>query len=90
LRLVFEQTGVIKISCSTSIGKFSDEVTCKTTGAAVEMGFNNKYLLDALRAAGSDEIRIEISGSLSPIRLLPPEGEDYLFLVLPVRLKNEM
>ena len=89
LRIVFEQ-GMIKVSCSTSIGKFSDEITCKTVGERVEMGFNNKYLLDALRAAGSDEVRMEISGSLSPIRILPPEGEDYLFLVLPVRLKNEM
>ena len=90
LRIIFEQNGIIKVSCSTSIGKFSDEIACKTVGERVEMGFNNKYLLDALRAAGSDEIRMEISGSLSPIRILPPEGEDYLFLVLPVRLKNEM
>jgi DNA polymerase-3 subunit beta len=53
------------------------------------MGFNNKYLLDALKAAGTDEVRIEISGPLSPIKILPPEGEEFLFLVLPVRLKNE-
>lgn len=88
LRVMFE-SGKIIISCSTSIGKSYDEISCDLTGEKVEMGFNNKYLLDALKAAGCDEVRIEISGPLSPIKILPPQGEDFLFLVLPVRLKNE-
>jgi DNA polymerase-3 subunit beta len=90
LRVVFDKEGSIKISCSTSIGKFSDEIACTIDGESVEMGFNNKYLLDALRAAETDEVRIEISGALSPIKVLPPEGDEYLFLVLPVRLINDM
>lgn len=88
LRVIFEE-GTIKISCSTSLGRSYDELECSLTGPAVEMGFNNKYLLDALKAAGSDEVLLQISGALSPIKVLPPMGEDYLFLVLPVRLKNE-
>ena len=88
LRVIFDKDK-IKISCSTSIGKSYDEFSCEFTGEKVEMGFNNKYLLDALKAAGTDEVRIEISGPLSPIKILPPKGEEFLFLVLPVRLKNE-
>jgi len=88
LRIAFEED-IIRLSCSTSLGKSYDEVTCKLEGDAVEMGFNNKYLLDSLKAAGSDEVRIEINGPLSPIKLLPVKGDEYLFLVLPVRLKNE-
>jgi DNA polymerase-3 subunit beta len=88
LRLNFSDN-TIHISCSTSIGKVYDEISCAIEGADVEMGFNNKYLLDALRSTGCDEVRIEISGPLSPIKILPPEGEKFLFLVLPVRLKNE-
>lgn len=88
LRVMFD-TGRITISCSTSIGKSYDELDCDLAGEKVEMGFNNKYLLDALKAAGTDEVRIEISGPLSPIKILPLEGESFLFLVLPVRLKNE-
>jgi len=88
LRVKFEESE-IKIFCSTSIGRSYDELPCSLTGEGVEMGFNNKYLLDALKAAGSDEVRIEISGPLSPIKVLPPQGEEFLFLVLPVRLKNE-
>ncbi len=88
LRVTFD-AGKISISCSTSIGKSYDEVVCDFKGEKVEMGFNNKYLLEALKAAGTDEVRVEISGPLSPIKILPPEGESFLFLVLPVRLKNE-
>jgi len=88
LRVLF-QPGGVTLSCSTSLGKSHDEIDCGLEGEAVEMGFNNKYLLEALKAAGSDEVRVEINGPLSPIKVLPPQGEDYLFLVLPVRLKNE-
>lgn len=88
LRISFEENN-IKISCSTSLGKSYDELGCELTGPAVEMGFNNRYLLEALKASGSDEVLIEISGALSPIKVLPTQGNSYLFLVLPVRLKNE-
>lgn len=89
LRVLFAEDR-IKISCSTSIGHSYDELECSLDGDEVEMGFNNKYLLDALKAAGTDEVRVEINGPLSPIKVLPPQGEEYLFLVLPVRLKNEV
>ena len=89
LRVTFSEEGCIQIACSTPLGKSYDEVGCDITGDGVEMGFNNKYMLDALKAADTDEVRIEISGPLSPIKILPPEGESFLFLVLPVRLKNE-
>jgi len=89
IHITFDKSGLVKISCSTSIGKFYDEFPCKMTGETTEIGFNNRYLMDALRAADTDEIKVEIFGALSPIKILPPEGESFLFLVLPVRLKND-
>ena len=89
LRVTFSGEGCIQIACSTPLGKSYDEVFCTMSGESVEMGFNNKYMLDALKAADTDEVRIEISGPLSPIKILPPDGDSFLFLVLPVRLKNE-
>lgn len=88
LRIKFEN-GIIKMSCSTAIGKAYDELSCNITGDGVEMGFNNRYLLDALRAADCDEVRLVINGALSPMKIVPPQGEGFLFLVLPVRLKTE-
>ena len=88
LRLRFEEDS-LRITCTTSLGKAYDEVPCHIEGNALEMGFNNKYVLDALRAADCDEICLQISGPLSPMKLVPPEGDSFLFLVLPVRLKTE-
>ena len=80
---------LIQISCTTAMGSAYDEASCTAQGPEVEMGFNNRFLLDALRAAGCDMIRLEINGPLSPMKVLPPQGEEFLFLVLPVRLKND-
>ena len=59
------------------------------TGDRVEIGFNNRYLLDALRNADGDEVKLSLNGALSPMKVLPREGDSFLFLVLPVRMKSE-
>ena len=58
-------------------------------GDAVEIGFNNRYLLDALRFSKCEKMVLEINGPLSPVKLLPEDGKDFIYLVLPVRFKNE-
>lgn len=78
----------IHISCSTAIGRANDRLDAQITGNSLEMGFNNRFLLDALRNSECDEVRIQLNGPLSPMRILPREGNAFLFLVLPVRLKN--
>lgn len=78
----------IKFSCSTSIGKANDEIQANIDGNSLEIGFNNKYLLDALKNSLCDEIQIQLNGPLSPMKVLPLEGNSFLFLVLPVRLKT--
>lgn len=79
--------GEVRISCTSTIGKLSDEVTAEIDGPQLEIGFNCRYLLDALRAAESDKVRLSFRGSSSPMRIMPMEGESFTFLVLPVRLK---
>lgn len=88
LRVVFDE-GLVRMSCSTTIGKAYDECECESQGPRVEMGFNNRYLMDALKNSGTDMVKLEISGPLSPMKVVPLEGEDFLFLVLPMKLKSE-
>ena len=66
-----------------------DSIPCEFEGQRMEVGFNNRYLLDALRNSGSDKVAIELNGPLSPVKVLPVEGEDFIFLVMPVRFKND-
>ena len=89
LRVKFRKNE-INLSCSTALGKATDSFPIEfLEGDELEMGFNNRYLLDALKNTGTDEVILEISGSLSPMKVIPTEGDSYLFLVLPVRLKAE-
>ncbi len=79
----------VKISCTTTIGKVNDEIVADISGPMVEIGFNCKYLLEALKASESDKVKLMINGGLSPMKIVPLGEESYIFLVLPVRLKGE-
>lgn len=83
----FEE-GCAKINSVTSLGTANDKVPAEVEGNKVEIGFNNRYLLDALKACNTDMVKIELNGAVSPVLVLPPEGDDFTFLVLPVRLKK--
>lgn len=78
--------GQIKISCSTPLGTASDVMSANIEGKEEMMSFNHQFLMEALKNTETDEVRIELNGSLNPMKILPPEGDDFLFLVLPVRL----
>ncbi len=87
LRCVFEQD-ILKINSKTAIGDATDQCPVKGDGGGLEIGFNNKYLIDALKAIPASTIRIELSSSVSPCVILPTEGEErFLYMVLPVRLR---
>lgn len=88
LRCIFDEN-VIRISTVTSLGTANDKIPASVDGNRVEIGFNNRFLLDALRATDEEKVKITLNGPLSPIMILPEEGEKFLFLVLPVRLRNE-
>ena len=88
LRISFT-AGKVVVRCQTNLGRVVDEFGAQCEGEDVEIGFNNRYLLDALRNARTDQVKLEISGPLSPVKVLPAEGNDFLYLVLPVRFKND-
>ncbi|MBQ5316732.1 MAG: DNA polymerase III subunit beta [Oscillospiraceae bacterium] len=80
--------GEIKVSCSTSLGNFSDSCSADITGDMTEIGFNCKYFIEALKATESDKVKLQLGGNLAPMKIVPLDGDDYTFLLLPVRLKN--
>ena len=56
------------------MGRATDQISAEISGDQLEIGFNNKYLLDALRAAETDEVRLQLGGPISPMLVLPKEG----------------
>ena len=86
IRCVFEDT-TLKLSCVTTRGSSYEEIRIPECPEMVEIGFNNRYLLDALKACEDEECVIQLKSGLSPCLITPVEGDKYLYLVLPVRLK---
>ncbi len=80
--------GKIKTTCSTTLGQAHDEIEVQMTGDTVEIGFNNRFLLDALRNSETDEVIMELSGSNKAIVVKPTEGNSFLFMLMPMRLSR--
>jgi DNA polymerase-3 subunit beta len=87
LRCIFGD-GKLSISTKTAIGDAADHCSIQGDGKGLEIGFNNRYLMDALKAAPAQRVRLELQTGVSPCVILPTEGEEnFLYMVLPVRLK---
>lgn len=85
VRCVFEN-GQVSISLKTQIGKINDTIECDIVGGKIEIGFNVRYFLDALKVIEDSKITLLLNGSNTPMTI---KGDNYTMLVLPVRLKNE-
>lgn len=87
VKCIFENN-ILKMSCTTAVGKAYDEIPCEINGENFEIGFNNKYLADALKAVSREDVYLMVNNSVSPMQIIPTDSDDFLFLVLPVRLKG--
>ena len=88
IRCVFDDN-TIKVSSATALGAANDKISAAIEGKRVEIGFNNTYLTDCLKTVDADEVNIELSSPVSPIIIRPVEGDSFIFLIIPMRLKNE-
>lgn len=87
VRCVFEN-GRVLLSAKTGAGEAKDICPLDGDGNGLEIGFNNRYLMDALRYAPADAVTLELNTSISPAVIVPADGEEsFLYMVLPVRLK---
>ena len=80
---------VAALRTSNSLGNAYDECPMTGSGGDLEIGFNCRYFLEALKAIPSDKIYLELKSSLSPAVMAPVEGNSFVYMVLPVRLKAE-
>lgn len=81
--------GKVTISCTNQTGDAKEELYLTTEGKTLEAGFNPKYFLDALRAIDDPEVFIDFGSSISPCIIRPvEESGDYIYMVLPIRMKE--
>ncbi len=80
--------GKVTISCTNQTGDAKEEIYVSTEGKNLEVGFNPKYFLDALRAIDDEEVFIDFGTSISPCIIRPVDDGDYIYMILPIRLKD--
>ena len=88
VRCIFDHDKVL-LSAKTGNGEAKDVCRLSGDGDGLEIGFNNRYLMEALRYAPADTVKIELNTGVSPAIIVPVDGEEnFLYMVLPVRLKS--
>ena len=88
VRCLFSEQ-VLQLRTNTTIGVAEDRCSIAGDGKELEIGFNVRYLADALRAVPCEEVTLELTNGLSPIVMTPVEEKyDFSYMVLPVRIKN--
>lgn len=80
--------GKITISCTNQTGEAKEEIYISTEGKNIEAGFNPKYFLDCLKAIEDEEVYVEFGTNISPCLVKSVENNDYVYMILPIRLKD--
>lgn len=77
----------LDLLCITSKGQVSDEIKAKVDGGELTIGFNCRFLLDAMNVCDEEVIKMEFSTNISGCFIKADDGS-YLYMILPVRLYN--
>ena len=78
----------INIASQTAqhVGSAQETLSCEGEGEDVEIAFNYAYVLDGLSSVNTDNVYLEVQSSLKPGIFKSAEGENFLYLVMPVRI----
>jgi len=85
LRLRFAE-GELTVSAQTQeVGEASESLPVAYTGEPLEIGFNAEFLRDGVESVTADELQLKL---ISPLRpgLIQAEGDEFWYLIMPIRL----
>lgn len=87
VRCIWNKNNAI-FSCATSVGRAIDNFETELIGDEFEIGLNSRYLLEALKAAETDEVSIKFNGPSAAVVVKPKNGaDDFTYMIMPMRLK---
>ena len=86
IRCYFNELNVVFTS-ATSVGRATETFNTELEGENFEIGLNSRYLLEALKAAETEKVQILFNGPNSGVLIEPTEGDDFMYMIMPMRLK---
>lgn len=82
--------GKMNLLCLTPLGRADDICTFEGDAQPLEIGFNSRYLMDALKAANDEELLLNFNTPSSPCVICATDNSDaYRYMILPVRLRAD-
>ena len=82
------EVGKVTISCANQTGDAKEEIYIETEGKELDIGFNPKFFLDALKAIDDEEVYIEFGSNRSPCIIKSVDEGDYIYMILPIKMKD--
>lgn len=79
--------GVMQLKMNSSIGSMDEEIDITKEGKDILIGFNPKFLIDALKVIDDDEVNLYLNNSKMPCVIRDKE-ESYIYLILPVNFNS--
>jgi len=86
VRLQIDKGLIVFSAVTPDVGEAKDEVAVSYDGDEMEIVFNPDYLLDALGTIETDRTVLELKDSMSPGVLRPYQSEDYIYVVMPIKI----
>lgn len=80
------KNNLLTITSRSEEGNVKEEIIMEKTGDDIEIGFNSKFVTDVLKAIDDEEITMNFITGTSPCVVRPVEGDEYEYLILPVRI----
>ncbi|MCL2616165.1 MAG: DNA polymerase III subunit beta, partial [Defluviitaleaceae bacterium] len=77
----------LRIASNAQIGTVNEELDIDMDGNALQIGFNPRYLIDAMKAIDAEFVTLSFNSSLSPCIIKPAGDLSSKHLVLPLRLE---
>ncbi len=79
----------MELSINSKTGNFFESLPIKLEGVNLTIAFVPKYWLDALRVIDSEEIILEFNSNIRPCMVKIKENEEFIYIVLPTKLRDE-
>ena len=83
--------GILKVLANSTAGSTYDEIEVNHEGESILIAFNNRWLIDSVKACGTDKLKIYFTSPLTGINIEPLEKEEGIeeeYMLLPVRMNN--
>ncbi len=80
---------LLTLSSNSDIGNIKENIGISLKGNDLTIAFNSRYFSECLRTINDEAIKIEFNMPSSPCVITPNDSDEYLYLILPVRIINQ-